>query len=782
MKILYIEDNPADIDLTLRKFKKLAPHIDMETAKGQFDALKLIKDPKSDYDLVLTDMHLQDGDGIAILSHIRGHSIPVAVVLLTGQGNEQSAVAALKAGADDYIVKKSGYLDKLPKLLEDAVVSYREEKRVGIQSLNVLYIEHNHADVDLTRRHFARYAPHIQLETVGRVSDFFEMVRQADALSQYSALLLDYRLPQENALEILTRISISPNAGIPVVLVTGKGDEEIAVNALKMGAFDYVTKNQGYLFKLPSIIENAHYSTRLRREHEALIESEERYRSLFENNHVVMLLLDPDNGNIIDANSAASNFYGWSEKELRAKNIYKINTLSSEDLEKEIQAVLREKQGHYFYQHMLADGSICDVEVFSGPIEFEGRSLILSMIYDITQRLKIQQEKDQLQKQLTQARKMESFGQLAGGIAHDFNNILSSIIGFTELALDKVQQESAIEEDLNEVYAAGQRAADLVRQILAFARQSDEEIKPLEISPIAKEVLKLIRSSTPANIEIRQTFDTDAYIMGNAIQIHQVMMNLCTNAVCAMEDEGGLLQISLNDRVVDGDHSITGLDLSFGSYIELTISDTGTGIAPEIMESIFEPYFTTKGPGKGTGMGLALVHGIVESYYGKILVDSVLGKGTTVTIYFPTTKKRKAHRIHDSETLPSGTENILLVDDEAAIAKIGSLILDRLGYTVTTRTSSMEALELFRSKPNAFDLVITDMTMPNMTGDKLTLELMKIKPDIDVILCTGYSNKITEKSAAAIGIKAFAYKPFVGSALAKTVRKVLDRSRQKVYT
>ncbi len=779
MKILYVEDNPIDIDLAIRKFKKEAPHIDITIAKSQSHALKLIKEPEfSDYDLVLTDMHLQDGDGIAILSHIRGHSLPVAVVIITGQGDEQAAVAALKAGADDYVVKKSGYLEKLPHLLENAVVSYRKIKDIGIQSLKVLYIEHHQMDIDLTRIHLTRYAPHIQMESISRVSDFYQMVDRVDALSQYSAMLLDYRLPQENALEILKRINLSTHSGIPVILVTGKGDEEIAVKALKLGAFDYVIKNKGYLFKLPSIIENAYYSRRLIREHEALIESENRYRSLFEDNHAVMFLIDPENGKIIDANSAASHFYGWSQKELKTKKIHDISTLSSENLQKEIDSILKEKQNHHFFQHKRADDSICDVEVYSGPIEVGGRSLIYSMIYDITQRLKNQKEKEQLQKKLIQAQKMESFGQLAGGIAHDFNNILSSILGFSELALGTVQKDSTLEDDLQEIHAAGKRAKDLVRQILAFARQSDEEIKPIPVSSIAREVLKLIKSSTPANIEIRQAFDTDSFVMGNAIQIHQVMMNLCTNAIHAMENEGGILKIDLREVLIENTPEFYKLKLDSGCYIKMEVSDTGTGIPEEIIDNIFEPYFTTKPLGEGTGMGLAMVHGIVEGYGGKITAKSELNRGSVFTIYLPTAEECVSHKSAGPEDMPKGSEKILFIDDEVSIAKMGKKILEQLGYSVTTITSSLEALELFKVNPRKFDLVITDMAMPNIMGDKLTTEIIKIRSDIPVILCTGYSKKMFEESAAEIGIKAFAYKPVSKSELAKTVRKVLDEAKE----
>ena len=775
MKILYIEDNPVDIDLTVRKFKQKAPHMDVSTATSQAKALELIKGPTfSDYDLVLTDMHLQDGDGIAVLSHIRGHSLPVAVVILTGQGDEEAAVAALKAGADDYVVKKRGYLDKLPDLLEAALASYSKTREIGTQLLKVLYLEHNQADVDLARRHLERHAPHIQMDAIFTVSDFYRQLEQPDAFAPYSALLLDYRLPRENALEIVKRIKASANPDIPVILVTGKGDEEIAVKALKLGVFDYVTKDRGYLFKLPSIVENAYYSMRLSREHDALVESEKRYRSLFENNHVAMILVDPANGDIVDANPAAVSFYGWTHKELTAKSMHDINTLTTEALEKKITDAVKEKRNHFIFKHRVADGSIRDVEVYSGPIDVGGRSLLYSMIYDITRRLQTEREKEKLHKMLIQAQKMESFGQLAGGIAHDFNNLLSAIIGFTELALDAVDKDTDLEDDLQEVYTAGRRAKELVSQILAFARQSDEEVKPVCISPIAQEVMKLIRPSTPSTIEIKQEIHSDSFIMGNAVQIHQVVMNLCSNAVHAMEKDGGMLTISLKDVDLPHGIDVLGKTLQAGAYIEMTVSDTGTGIAEENMGAVFEPYFTTKPLGEGTGMGLAMVYGIVESYSGSITVASDISRGTTFSIYLPVIEQGVKTGHYESEMLPKGSETILIVDDEAPIAKMGQRMLEDLGYSVTAMTSSTGALAHFRANPASFDLVITDMTMPNLTGDSLAAELMAIRPDIPVILCTGYSKKISGDPVADIGIKAFAYKPVIKADLARTVRKVLD--------
>jgi nitrogen-specific signal transduction histidine kinase/ActR/RegA family two-component response regulator len=402
----------------------------------------------------------------------------------------------------------------------------------------------------------------------------------------------------------------------------------------------------------------------------------------------------------------------------------------------------------------------------------------MTICRDITDYLAAVAEKEKAQAQLIQAQKLESIGNLAGGIAHDFNNILSSIIGFAELALDSVEKGSRIEDDLQEIYTAGKRAKELVAQILAFARQSERELKPVQIDIIVKEVLQFIRSSIPTTIEIKSNnIDSDSLIMGNQTQVHQIMMNLFTNAAYAMEENGGVLTVSLKDTVIERRFGKGSIGLKNGDYVKLSVSDTGTGIPPDIIDSIFDPYFTTKGPGEGTGMGLAMVHGIVESYGGKITAKSTYGTGTTFTIYLPVTRKRKTQRQYKHEQLPTGTERILFVDDEAPIAKMGALNLEGLGYSVKIRTSSLEALELFRVKPNTFDLVVTDMTMPNMTGDKLAVELMKIRPDIPIILFTGYSKKISNETASEIGIKAFAYKPVVKKDLAKTVRKVLDEAK-----
>nr|WP_319393686.1 response regulator [uncultured Desulfobacter sp.] len=412
------------------------------------------------------------------------------------------------------------------------------------------------------------------------------------------------------------------------------------------------------------------------------------------------------------------------------------------------------------------------------PIYHDDNSVSKMSIYkDITDYLEAVKEKKKIQNLLAQTQKMESIGTLAGGIAHDFNNILASIIGYSELALGAVEKGSQMEGDLLEIHRGGLRAKELVWQILIFARQSDETVKPLKVAPLVKETLKFIHSTIPANIDIVSNIESKYRIMGNPTQIHQIFMNLFTNASHAMSRRGGTLKVDVIDTEFEKQQSIQYVALAAGKYVKIEVSDTGEGISNKIIDSIFDPYFTTKKQGEGTGLGLAVVQGIIENYKGKIFVESKVGYGSKFTVYLPSSEEKVSQEPEFQKKLPTGTESILLVDDEAPIVKAAKRSLEELGYSVQTKISASEALDLFKSRPNDFDLVISDVTMPYMTGDALAAELMSIRPDIPIILCTGYSKNISDQSAAEIGIKAFALKPVVKADLAKTVRKVLDEAK-----
>ncbi|MBC8430538.1 MAG: PAS domain-containing protein [Desulfobacterales bacterium] len=392
-------------------------------------------------------------------------------------------------------------------------------------------------------------------------------------------------------------------------------------------------------------------------------------------------------------------------------------------------------------------------------------------------RYRSDEDKRKLKNQLQQAQKMEAVGTLAGGIAHDFNNILGVITGCTELSQHQISKENPAHNYLNEVLKAAYRAKDLVKQILTFSRRKDQELKPTVISPFVKEALKMLRSSLPATIDLHQSIQTDAgLVMADPIQIHQVIINLGANAAHAMGEKGGLLKVSLDDVDIDTQEAENDPDSDPGSFVKLTVSDTGCGMNREAIERIFDPYFTTKPVGEGTGLGLAVIHGIVKIHGGVLNVHSEPGQGTTFSILFPRIGQSKSRlELEETIALPTGSERILFIDDEEVLVIVGQDMLRYFGYKVVGKTSSLEALEVFRAHPDEFDLVITDQTMPGMTGTKLAEELIRIRQDIPIILCTGYSQFITPEKAKAKGIQEFLMKPLSSPDLALTVRKILDQ-------
>lgn len=398
------------------------------------------------------------------------------------------------------------------------------------------------------------------------------------------------------------------------------------------------------------------------------------------------------------------------------------------------------------------------------------------VLSDISERQQMEEANARLKAQLNQAQKMEAIGTLAGGIAHDFNNILGAILGYAELAREESLPESTVANDLDQIIMAATRARDLVIQILAFSRQTETESVSLKPAHIVREILKLLRSILPTGIDIRQDIDDETdVIVADPTHIHQILMNLCTNAFHAMEASGGTLFISLHKAVLGKEDLLDMPDVQPGNFMQLSIRDTGPGIPLEIQNKIFDPYFTTKETGKGTGMGLAIAHGIVQSYGGFIRLHSTPGEGTVFHIYLPTVPEHALGK-QDSIELPSaGSEHILFVDDEKMLVRLAETMLKRLGYCVTARTSSLEALTTFQNQPDAFDLVITDYSMPGMAGIDLARRMLQIRPQLPIILCTGFSSTISEEKARIAGIKGFAMKPVAMKELAALIRKVLDK-------
>jgi len=511
---------------------------------------------------------------------------------------------------------------------------------------------------------------------------------------------------------------------------------------------------------------------------QALQESEERLRTVFETFPDPVTIIRLEDGRCVDVNSAFTRVTGWTPEEVIGKTAADLDIWHDpREREKLTAGIARQgKVENLEARFRLKDGSIITALMSAVLIRLQDRPHILTITRDISDLKSAQEEREQLKTQLIQAQKMEAIGTLAGGIAHDFNNILGAIIGYAEMALYDTQKDSMEHYNIDQVLKAGHRAKDLVKQILAFSRKSEQDKRIISLTPIVEEALKLLRASLPTTIEIRQNIDPNLdAVFADPTQMHQVLMNLCTNAAHAMRDTGGILQVRLQNENLPVQKAAQYSELKPGLCVKLSISDTGHGMDSTTMERIFDPYFTTKEQDKGTGLGLSVVHGIIKGHGGAIRVQSTPGKGTRFDIFFPVMGKQMESETEELKALPTGNESILLIDDEETLIDLGNSMLDKLGYRVETRTNPVEALETFRAAPQKFDLVISDMTMPGMTGDNLAAELMKIRLDIPVIICTGYSEKIDERRAKDLGIKGLIMKPFTIRGRSKTLRAVLDQ-------
>jgi signal transduction histidine kinase/ActR/RegA family two-component response regulator len=387
-------------------------------------------------------------------------------------------------------------------------------------------------------------------------------------------------------------------------------------------------------------------------------------------------------------------------------------------------------------------------------------------------------ERQRLAEELRQGQKMEAVGRLAGGVAHDFNNILAAMIGYTELATHNIPTSGPAWHQLQEVLRAGQRAKALVQQILTFSRRTEQVHTPVKLPPLVQESLTLLRASFPSTIEIRQHLDPGVgAVLADPSQLHQVLINLCANAEYAMRQTGGVLEVRLEAVEVDTMLAAQHPTLHLGPHARLTVRDTGQGMPPDVVQRLYDPFFTTKAVGEGTGIGLSVVHGIVVNHGGTITVESQVGQGATFTIYLPCIACDMADEVQPEETIPHGQGRLLFVDDELALVHLGYSVLTQLGYEVTAYTSSAEALAAFEAAPQHFDLVITDYTMPLMTGDALTQALRRLRPDIPIILETGFSHTIDAEQAAALGIDAFLLKPWTVRELACIIAQVLAQRR-----
>lgn len=508
----------------------------------------------------------------------------------------------------------------------------------------------------------------------------------------------------------------------------------------------------------------------------ALQESKNRFRSLLDQAGDAFFLYDFD-GCFIEVNERACESLGYSREELLQMTVFDVDVGAQVDFhrEKTWEHLVPGHPQTLYGNHRRKDGTTFPVEVRIVLVQEGQNSFLQGLARDISERKQAEVEKEKLETQLRQAQKMEAIGTLAGGIAHDFNNLLSPILGYSELILLDQSVDSKTKEKIQSILSASTRAKELVKQILTFSRSAEHQLSPLFLQPVVKEALKLLRSSIPTSIELKQQIDpTCGAVLAEPGQIHQIVMNLCTNAYQAMKGAPGMISVSISQEELAQSDLASQIGLSAGQYLKLVVEDSGEGMDRETLKRIFEPYYTTKAKEKGTGLGLAVVHGIVKKYGGEINVYSEPGKGSRFNIYLPvfgeeTPRKEAAHE----KQLQTGTGSILFVDDEEQITELGQTFLNMLGYQVTPCNDPTEALSIFSNDPSRFDLVITDMTMPKMTGTVLTRELLKVREDLPIIMCTGFSEAVDEEAAKQFGIRAFLMKPVSSHEMAQTVRTVL---------
>jgi PAS domain S-box-containing protein len=526
-----------------------------------------------------------------------------------------------------------------------------------------------------------------------------------------------------------------------------------------------------YVFKLPTGEIVAVYKdvTKRKQAEEQLLRKTEEWEKTFNAIPDIITLQDKDM-KIIRANQAALDFFKIDATELQGIPCYHLFRGTTEPCSgcPGITTLADTRKHTNIIEHTSL-GKI--FQVCSAPIFDHNKKVQYSVhvAQDIT-------EKKKLEEELLQAHKMEAIGTLAGGIAHDFNNILAAMMGYAEIARMRLPKDSEVVDDISQIITGGKRAVDLVKQILTFSRKTDQEKSPLLMYLIVNEAMKMIRSSLPTTIDIETHIDKESgQVLVDPTSIHQVIINLCTNASHAIGDKKGKLVVTLGRVDLSSEQIPDKLKVAAGPFIILTVQDSGKGMNTKTMTRIFEPYFTTKTHGEGTGLGLAVTHGIITNCKGFIEVESSPDRGTTFKVYLPALEEEIiAPTPLPRPPLPTGNEKILYIDDESAIAKVAEIALSKLGYDVTIETKSTQALEIFQAAPDSFDLVITDQTMPDLTGSELAQTMLELKPDLPIILCTGYTSALTREEAYGIGVKSYMTKPTSQKILAETVRRVLD--------
>ena len=604
----------------------------------------------------------------------------------------------------------------------------------------------------------------------------------------FAVALIEVQQPDEMGLELLGNLK-HMNSQIHVILNTAfqslRSEKDttqgITVTYLEKAASSSIVLNHVHrAFRAYVMHSIKEMQTGMATRTTALEEQQSRFQHLVEHIQEVFWIAVPDHSKILYMSPRYEGVWGRNCGSLVDHPNDLWNAVHPQDQEYVLTRVAEGQTDGFLAEFRIIrpDQTVRFIRAQTFPLRnSEGEVIRMAGVAeDMTEQKRVQETLVKSERQFRQSSRMEAIGTLAGGIAHDFNNILTAILGYTELGLASVPKDSRTQRNLQEVLTAGHRAKHLVLQILAFSRQSGQGKKPTPIHTVIQEALKLLRATIPTTIDIRHSLMTEASVLADSTQLHQVVVNLCTNAEYAMRETGSLLEITLEDWEVTEANVQLVSGLQMGPHVRLTVQDNGAGMSSEVLERMFDPFFTTKPIGEGSGMGLAVVHGIVANHGGAVMVDSLGGKGTKIEVYLPTIQTPSWNGAGEQDPIPLGKETILFVDDEETIVRLGKELLSPLGYTVEVHTSSQEALNVFRQDPQRFDLVITDQTMPELTGEALSRELLRIRPELPIILCTGFSHIMTAEKAKALGIQAYLMKPLAIRDLAPIVRHVLDKT------
>lgn len=831
MKILIVDDLKINLDLLQAVLERSG--YEVTSARNGIEALERLK--KDSIDMIISDVSMPKMDGFALCRECKMDDALRKIPFIFHSGTytrEEDKKLALGLGAERFITKPIE-IKPFMEIIEDVFKDYNkglpDPSEIPAEKADfALFKEHNDRLIEkldrkvcqleeseraLQKRTYGLNKRLKELNCLYGISKLVEkpgisfgeiaqgVVDLIPPALEYPEIICarafldgqefrteDFReTPWKQACDI---IAINDRVGALEVYYLGKRSERDEGLFLKEER-DLIIAIAGELGRITARIhaeeafQEAHEKLELsfKRRSEALQESEARYRTFAENLPGIVYRISIRENRVHFLNDMLPVMTGFKEAEFEKGDTCSIGPfILAEDRDKvtsTIRTAVEDKTSFdvdYRFIHKNGDIKWCR-EIGRAILGTDGKPLYIDgIIFDITGRKQMEEEKAELEEQLRQAQRMEAMGTLAGGIAHEFNNILWIISANAEFALNILPEGNKVCKNLQRIEKACFRASDLVKQILSFSRQEKQAPRPSDIRPVVKETLKFIRSSLPTTIEIKLEIPSQlGMVRVDPTQIHQVITNLCANAFDAMRKEGGELEVSLADTELEQNTLPLPLGLAPGRYVRMRVKDTGLGMDQVVMKRIFEPFFTTKPVGKGTGMGLSVVHGIVQSYHGDITVDSEPGKGAVFDVFLPVIEDKPKIEVRTTKSVPTGEERILFVDDEVEIVESAREILEDLGYQVESENSPVEALRMFREQPDRFSLVITDMTMPRMTGERLARELLRIRSDIPIIMCTGYGELINGERAKEAGIKEIIMKPARISNVAEAIRRVLDK-------